>query len=222
MLAAADMVIENRPVADIGTDHGFIPAFLLIEGRCPFAVMTDINKGPLERCAENMQSLGISPKLYDLRIGDGFAPLKAGEVSSAVIAGMGGELIQSMFENAPDDLAWLERAVLQPRTHSDDLRAFLTGSGYRICDYRLVRERGRICEVFAVEHCNAGEYKIDDGLVSRFLLEKGDPLLAEFVDRKIYSVNSVLLSLENANNSSSDRALWAALLQQFEDIRKNL
>ena len=222
MLAVESMVLSSKAVADIGTDHGFIPADLLLKGICPFAVMTDVNEGPLEKCRKNMADLGLSPDLYELRLGNGFEPIKPEEVSTVIIAGMGGELIQSMFENVPYDPTCFERIVLQPRTHADDLRAFLTESSFKISDYRLARERGRICEIFAVEPCSAGEYTPDNGLVSAFLLEKHDPLLSEFVDRKIHSVKSVLLSLGNAKKDTDKKAVWNAVLLQFQDIRRNL
>jgi len=223
MRAIESMVLSGDPAADIGTDHGFIPADLLIRGVVPFAVMTDVNEGPLQRCRENMQSLGLDPSLYDIRLGSGFEPLKPGEVSTAVIAGMGGELIRTFFEDAPYDLSCIRRFVIQPRTHQDELRTFLTESGYRMADYMLARERGRICEIFSVEHCNAGEFFPDNMLVSSFLLEKGDPLLAEFIDHKIRKTSEIICSLGKAKKrNDADISIWNAVLCQLEDIRRNI
>lgn len=231
MQVIASMVLPGLPVADIGTDHGFIPAYLLAEGICPRAVLTDVNRGPLEKCKANLKELGIDPVLYDIRLGNGFEPLEAGEISTVIIAGMGGELIQSMFEaypfaaeSAEEGPGLFERAVLQPRTHADDLRGYLTQSGFKICAYRLARERGRICEVFAVEHCSPAMLKADTGLVSLYLLEHGDPLLAEFVDGKIARNRAVLESLKNSTltESAQQRAIYNALNEQLLEIRKNI
>ena len=221
MKAVESMVLSARPVADIGTDHGFIPADLLMRGICPFAIMTDVNEGPLEKCRQNMTDIGLSAELYDLRLGSGFDPIGSDEAATVIIAGMGGELIRSMFENAPYDTSCFERIVLQPRTHSDELRSFLTESGHRIADYRLAEERGRICEVFVVEPCNAGEYRPDSGLISEFLLNKNDPLLPEFVDRKISSVKSILEALEKSKGYP-DKEVWNAMLLQLQEIRRNI
>ena len=221
MLAIEQMVLPAEPLADIGTDHGWIPADLLMRGVCPFAVMTDVNDGPLEKCRANMAELGLDPSLYDIRSGSGFQPLKPGEVSTVIIAGMGGKLMRSMFDEAPYSPSAFRRMILQPRTHSDELRAYLTGSGYHITDYSLAKERGRICEIFAVEPCCAGEFSPDNALISESLLKKDDPLLKEFIDRKIISVNNIISARKKAN-TKTDTDILADKLLQLREIRRNV
>jgi len=224
MMAAASMVIPDLPAADIGTDHGFIPAYLLAEGICPHAVLTDINEGPLEKCRANLKELGIDPSLYTIRKGDGFEALEPEESASVIIAGMGGELIISMFEHAPYELSCFKRIILQPRTHADELRSFLTQSGFKICAYKLARERGRICEVFAVEPCQAGSCAADSALVSSYLLEHGDPLLKEFIDKKIEHTKYIIKQTENSSSreSAQQRTLFEGILKQLNEIRSGL
>ena len=230
MQAIEDMVLPGLPVADIGTDHGLIPADILLKGICPYAVLTDINSGPLEKCRENLKDLGVDPSLYSIIQGDGFDPVGDGGFGTVITAGMGGELIMKFFETtdweAMDTEGKLlaQRFVLQPRTHADDLRAYLTESEFRLCDYRLAKERGRICEVFAVEPCAAGEARPDCGLVSEFLLKKNDSLIAEFVDGKIRKARRIA---ENASASGRKDAkdaadIWRAAARQLEEIRSNL
>ena len=230
MQAIEDMVLPGLPLADIGTDHGLIPADILLKGICPFAVLTDINSGPLEKCRENMESFGVDPSKYSIIQGDGFDPVGDGGLGTVITAGMGGELIIDIFEETGWSLIRQEgeplaaRFVVQPRTHADDLRSYLTGAEFRLCDYKLAKERGRICEVFAVEPCSAGELRPDTGLISEFLLIKNDPLIAEFIDGKIRKAQSIA---ENA--SSSDRKdakdaveVWKAVAAQLEEIRRNI
>ena len=230
MQAIEDMVLPGLPVADIGTDHGLIPADILLKGICPFAVLTDINPGPLEKCRENLRSFGVDPTLYSIIQGDGFDPIGDGGFGTVITAGMGGELIISIFEETgwsvtrPKGEPIAKRFVLQPRTHADDLRSYLTETEFRICDYRLAKERGRICEVFAVEPCAAGEARPDCGLVSEFLLGKNDPLITEFVDGKIRKARRIS---ENASASVRKDAkdaseIWRAAACLLEEIRRNL
>ena len=230
MQAIEDMVLPGLPVADIGTDHGLIPADILLKGICPSAVLTDINSGPLEKCRENLRSFGVDPSLYSIIQGDGFEPIIGGGFGTVIAAGMGGELIMKFFEATDWEAMDTEgeklaqRFVLQPRTHADDLRAYLTEAGFRVCDYRLAKERGRICEVFAVEPCAAGESRPDYGLVSEFLLAKNDPLIAGFLDGKIRKARRIA---ENASASGRKDAkdaaeIWAAAARQLEEIRSNL
>ena len=224
MRAVGSMVIPGKPVADIGTDHGYIPADLLMRGIVPFAILTDINEGPLSICAENLKESGISPELYELRCGDGLTVLEPGEVSTVIIAGMGGELMMRMFDKADETLFEDCRFVLQPRTHADDLRAYLTSGGFSLCDYKLAKERGRICEIFAAERCAAGEANSDGGLISELLLSKNDPLTAEFLDAKIRKAHRIA---ENASSSGRTDAreateVWKAVAAQLEEIRRNI
>ncbi|MBQ9826220.1 MAG: SAM-dependent methyltransferase [Firmicutes bacterium] len=230
MQAIEDMVLPGLPVADIGTDHGIIPADILLKGICPFAVLTDINSGPLEKCRENLKAFGVDPSKFSILQGDGFDPVGDGGFGTVIAAGMGGELITGFFEetgwsvkrSAGEPLA--KRFVLQPRTHADDLRSYLTEDEFRLCDYKLAKERGRICEVFAVEPCAAGQLRPDCGLVSEFLLQKNDPLIAEFIDGKIRKARRIA---ENASGSERPDAkyaaeIWNTVAGQLEEIRRNI
>ncbi len=230
MQAIEDMVLPGLPVADIGTDHGIIPADILLKGICPYAVLTDINSGPLENCRANLKAFGVDPSLYSIIQGDGFDPVGDGGFGTVITAGMGGELIIGFFEETgwslvrPEGEPLAKRFVIQPRTHADDLRSYLTEAEFRLCDYKLAKERGRICEVFAVEPCGAGELRPDCGLVSEFLLEKNDPLITEFVDGKI---RKAYRNAENASGSEKEDAryaaeIWSTVARLLEEIRRNL
>lgn len=230
MQAIEDMVLPGLPVADIGTDHGIIPADILLKGICPYAVLTDINAGPLEKCRENLKAFGVDPSMYSILQGDGFDPVGDGGFGTVIAAGMGGELIIGFFEQTgwslerPDGQPLAKRFVLQPRTHADDLRSYLTESEFRLCDYKLAKERGRICEVFAVEPCSAGEARPDCGLVSELLLSKNDPLIAEFLDGKIRKARNIVENAASSGrNDAKDAAqIWRSVADQLEDIRRNL
>ena len=85
MQAIEDMVLPGLPVADIGTDHGLIPADILLKGICPFAVLTDINPGPLEKCRENLRSFGVDPSLSKMVGGFG-GGIQTGNACGAFLA----------------------------------------------------------------------------------------------------------------------------------------
>lgn len=230
MQAIEDMVLPRLPLADIGTDHGMIPADILLKGICPFAVLTDINPGPLEKCRENLKAFGVAPSKYSIIQGDGLDPVGDGGFGTVITAGMGGELIISIFEETgwsterPEGVPLARRFVVQPRTHADDLRSYLTEAEFRLCDYKLAKERGRICEVFAVEPCGAGELRPDSGLVSEFLLAKNDPLILEFLDGKIRKARRIAddASASDRPDAKDASELWRAVASQLEEIRRNL
>ncbi len=220
----AELVIPGRPAADIGTDHGFVPIYLLAQNTVPYAVMTDINEGPLEIAKANLEAEGISPAVYSLRLGDGLAPLKESEVGSVVIAGMGGELIENILDEDSEKSHSFDRFILQPRTQANELRYYLSTNAFRTIDYRLVKEKGRICEIIVVQPCAAAELFPDTALISEFLLSKRDPLICEFVDGKLKAADIVIESLKEAKSRDAEGLIdiWRAIRSELKDIRERV
>ena len=106
--AVASLVSDGYRLADIGTDHAFIPISLTESGRIPGAVAMDVNRGPLLRAQANIREHG-QEKRIGIRISDGFAALKQGEVDSAVIAGMGGPLMIRILKDGESVVRIIER-----------------------------------------------------------------------------------------------------------------
>ena len=218
----ADLVIPGESVADIGTDHGFVPIHLLAENIVPYAILTDVNQGPIDIAASHIKEVGINDMFYDLRCGDGLNTLKEAEVSTVIIAGMGGELIENILDEDSIKSHSFKRFVLQPRTHANELRYYLTNHNYKFIDYRLVKEKFRICEIFVVQPTN--EIQVSDSdLISKFLLSKNDPLIKEFIDMKITSATTVFQNLKNSNeDTNSQKQLFSEIIDELVSIRKEL
>ncbi len=142
-------LVRGGSCADIGTDHGHIPIWLSLEGRCGKLILTDIAEGPLQKARENIAGLGAN--LSDLRLGAGLEPLEAGEAETVIIAGMGGELIASILEKDPVKTFSFSRFVLQPRSREAALRMRLEKMGLPVTGEYLVREGRRICQIIVCE-----------------------------------------------------------------------
>ena len=99
--AVADLVTAGYKAADIGTDHAYIPIFLVKNGRIPCAIAADVNEGPLERARMHVKENGLEDRI-ELRISDGFVSFKPGETESAVIAGMGGRLMMRILSEGAE------------------------------------------------------------------------------------------------------------------------
>lgn len=111
----ASLVPKSTSMADIGTDHGYLPLALLEEGKVERAIACDINRGPLERAREHIISLGREKDIA-LRLGGGLSVLEKGEVDGVVIAGMGGLMMRDILEADIDKAQALHWLVLQPVT----------------------------------------------------------------------------------------------------------
>lgn len=147
--AVAAYVPSCHVVADIGTDHGFLPAALIRVGRATRAIASDCKQSPLARARCTARELGLEDQV-DFRLGDGLSVLAPGEADCAIIAGMGGETIAAILNGAPWAVAQLPLLVLQPMTRAEILRKWLPENGYAVRAERLVEDRGKIYPILVV------------------------------------------------------------------------
>ncbi len=154
-------MVRGDTAADVGTDHGYIPIWLAVYGKCRNVILTDINKGPLKKARENIGRYlpGETGNMMDLRLGSGLAPLEKGEADTVIIAGMGGILIRDILADDFEKTMSFSRFILQPRNHSDVLREFLKNfSGLMISYEILAKEAGRLCEIIVADCFDAGVF----------------------------------------------------------------
>ena len=142
----ADHVKPGALLADVGTDHGYLPVWLLQNRRISRAIASDIKEGPLSRARSTAMSYGLANRI-SFRLCDGLSGIKPGEADTVVIAGMGGEVIDGIIKGAD----WLHSGettlLLQPMTKAEVLRRSLSENGFRIKREKLVRDRGTIYAV---------------------------------------------------------------------------
>lgn len=223
------LVDKGVRLADIGTDHAYIPIELLKSGKIDFAILSDINKGPLENARKEIRRQGLADKT-DLRLGSGLEVLENGEVDQVIIAGMGGILIADLIEKKLGLCKSLDKMILQPMQAQEDLRSYLNKRGFSIIDEYLVGEDFRIYEIMEVRH-GGGTQDIDDIYyeIPTKLIEKKDPLLPDLLDKKIRENKSILEKLERSsqgqetNKAIVDRKnIVEAKLMKLEEIKRNI
>lgn len=139
MSAIAQNIEMNDIVADIGTDHGYLPIYLVEQGICKKAIAMDINEGPLLRAKKHIDEQGLTQKI-DTRLSNGGDRLEVNEVSSIIIAGMGGRLIADIMGEKPEVFTTVEQLVLQPQSEWMNMRLWLTQQGYEILKEEMVCE----------------------------------------------------------------------------------
>lgn len=145
----AGMVTAGRRVADIGTDHALLPAYLVGTGKAPSAIAADIVPGPLAAAAEQVQKYHLSDRITLIQC-DGLAKIPPEKAEEIIIAGMGGELIARILGEWPYSREQGRRFLLQPMTKSEVLRQFLSEEGFRIEEEQAVCEGERVYTVLAV------------------------------------------------------------------------
>lgn len=157
----ASFVSEGKRVADIGTDHGYIPVYLLNKGTIPFAILADINKGPLENARKEVRHNGLEAKT-ELRLGSGIEVLEKGEVDEIIIAGMGGALIADILEAKKEVAQSAEKIILQPMQAQEELRKYLLNNGYEIMEEVLENEDFRIYEIMTARYTGKNNVPSDE------------------------------------------------------------
>ncbi|PJI07067.1 MULTISPECIES: tRNA (adenine(22)-N(1))-methyltransferase [Clostridium] len=195
----SSLIDKCEVIGDIGTDHAYLPIYLLKNNICNRCIASDINRGPLKKAANNIRRYDLQDKI-ECRLGSGLNVLKTGEVDSVVIAGMGGNLIRDLIEERLDIFKSLKYAVLQPVQNPEVLREYLYKRGFNILGEQLCIDESKYYEIIKV--CYASNVKVKDDIyyeISEKLIEMKHPLLKEYIDYKIKKYNKIC---DNINEDS--------------------
>lgn len=151
LMAAASLVRGGGIIADIGTDHGYLPIFLLQSGKVEGAFAADIGKQPLQNAEKSVEKYGLNDKIT-LRLSDGLGNFSPDDADEFVFAGMGGTLIAEKLQETP----WIKNEryhfVFQPQSRAEDLRRFLFENGFRINEEISTREGRRVYIAFDAQY----------------------------------------------------------------------
>ena len=142
LLSAADFVRQDAILADIGTDHAYLPLFLLGEGRISRAFSSDINEGPLASARANAEAAGLSDRI-EFALADGADALSGRGITDYTICGMGGELIADIIARAPEMHTPEVRLILQPMTRRGELAKYLYSHGFSVECEAYSRDAGK-------------------------------------------------------------------------------
>lgn len=201
----ANQINKGETMADIGTDHGFLPIYLTEKGICEKAIMCDISSGSLDKARENCMKHN-SKHLWDLRLGNGLEKIAMGEVDVIVIAGMGGILMTKIIGDDIEKSRSFRRFILQPRNNHGYLRKWLYENGFYIIDEGIVDEDSNLCEIItAVPICQHHyEYPIN-------LLCKPSSIVLEYLRKEYQKIRNIN---EKIKVNSSD------LTKYYENLDK--
>lgn len=210
--AIADLVPPGSSFADIGTDHAYLPAWLLLNGVIGHAIAADINKGPLERARETARKYSVENKM-EFRLCDGLTAIREGEASVIAIAGMGGDTIAHILGQAP----WTKNPevtlLLQPMTSQPDLRQWLAENGYCIESEWIVREGGKLYTILSVKAGAMNQLSAAELWAGK---QSRDPLRGEFLDHIAEKVGKAL------NGQRSASCPNAEIIRQLELVLSGL
>ena len=194
----ADYIPTGSRVIDVGTDHGYLPAYLAIDKRCSGIIASDLRRGPLDHARQTAEELGLTND-RDLRLAPGLEGVSPDEVDTIVISGMGGETIISILEAAP----WVhdnKRLILQPQSKLEDFRLWLAKNDFITLDEKLIYEAGKYYFCFLIEHGKTEEPDLPRQYFGAALQGKTELELQYLEDyrKRIIGAYNGMLSAENA------------------------
>ena len=215
----AALVPQGAQLADVGTDHGKLPITLLIEGRIAHAIGSDLREGPLDHAARNAEEHGV---ILPLRLAAGLDGISPEECDTVTIAGMGGQTIAEILQNAPWTADGDHLLLLQPMTKVEYLRKWLVDNGYRFTEERLVFDKSYLYPVFAVR--GGTQPPLTPAQQYGGILLDGDPLYADYLDERIGKLQRAVDGLRrSATPENSERADYLSeVCQALREKRETL
>lgn len=182
LLTIASFVQQGSRIADIGTDHGYLPIYLMEQGIAVSGLAMDIRKGPLDRAKEHIREAGLEEKI-ETRLSNGLEKLNPGEADTVIIAGMGGPLILDILRAGTHVFSEINEFVLSPQSDWRGFRLGMKELGLIICREEMVFEDGKYYLIVRAVHGNAADEAADE-LSVRFgplLLEEKNPVLKSYL-----------------------------------------
>ncbi len=212
----ADMIKSRGAVADIGTDHAYIPIYLMMSKKIEHAIAMDVKKGPLLRAKDNIEAYKLEDKIQ-LRLSDGLEKLDDKEVNAIVIAGMGGALMARILADGAHALYTKKELILQPQSEIYKVRRQLHEMGYQIEEEKMLIEEGKF---YTIIRAVGGDEKYEKDIdydYGAYLLEQKDETLRLFLEKELSSCEKIEKNLKNHDTKNVE-----IRLKQLEEEKKKL
>ena len=206
MQMIADMVKPADCIADIGTDHGYIPIWLAEHGITEHVIAADVRKGPLSRAQEHVREHGLQERI-ELRLGDGLRVLSPGEADRIIISGMGGLLMIEILSDCPEIASQTEELILSPQSDIDAVRRYLHDIGFRIESEDMTVEDGKYYTVMRCRHGKDCIYAPEDYLYGRIIIDHSHPVLADYLNHKIQKTQEIICRLTASDTEKSKKRI---------------
>jgi tRNA (adenine22-N1)-methyltransferase len=202
--AVADFIPKEYILADIGSDHAYLPCFVVKKGIVPFAIAGEVVEGPYQSALRQVREENLTDKI-SVRKGNGLEVIVQGEVDCITIAGMGGALISTILEDGKEKLASVKRLVLQPNISAISIRQWLISNEWELIEENILEEDGKIYEVLVAERGVSNRpYQNDSDkglLMGPFLMSRKDDVFKKKWLEEKRNWERILLQLSAANES---------------------
>ncbi|WAA11482.1 tRNA (adenine(22)-N(1))-methyltransferase [Fervidibacillus halotolerans] len=218
------LIPKNSILADIGSDHAYLPIYALSKGIIRYAISGEVAEGPYQSALSNVNRYGLQEKI-SVRKGDGLTVIQPEDhVNCVVIAGMGGGLIENILKSGRKHLDGVQRLILQPNIHAYIVRKWLFENYWRITDEKIMEEDGHIYELLIAEKGNwdlPEEGREKQLFFGPFLLKEHSPIFQKKWEREKNEWINILNNLQHAKTADGieqKRRKLATYLQWYEEV----
>lgn len=206
LATVANYIPKGSRMADIGSDHAYLPCHMVKKGTVRFAIAGEVAEGPFLSAIKQVQSEGLTENIV-VRKGDGLEVIEPGEVDCITIAGMGGALITSILDAGKQKLDQVERLILQPNVGAYVLRKWLKDHNWKLVSEEILKEDGKIYEVLVAENGLDDELYSDHFetklLFGPYLLKEKNKVFLEKWELEKKNWQRILKELEKAEQNAS-------------------
>ena len=225
----ATLVEDGVGVADVGTDHAYLPIMLRRSGYTGNIIAGDINEGPLEKARKSLEYAGLSDSV-ELVLSDGLNGVDSSKVDTVIVAGMGGDTITSILDRGLYDMPeWASRSdyklILQPVTKPEILRFWLVNNGFSITSEWQTEENGVLYQIICAQPGESPKYKDAELFTGRLDQIQDSKYLDKLLSTHIKRFESAVNSLKNAEKASlrAWNMMMISMIAELEDMkgRKN-
>ena len=227
----ANLVSHGHKIADIGTDHAYIPIYLIKQKRIPYALAMDIHDGPLQVAKTNISEAKLTDSI-EIRQSNGLMNLKPYEVDSVIVAGMGGNLMIKILSESWEVTSSLKECILQPQSEIEKVRTFLVGQGFTFIKEEMIEDAGKYYPMMKVSPPSKFKTSADTDFVcekwsdlelklGKLLLESKNLSLKKFLLRELMIKENILKKIERESGKHIKKR-QKDILDEMEIIRAGL
>ncbi|MDM5156488.1 tRNA (adenine(22)-N(1))-methyltransferase TrmK [Bacillus sp. DX1.1] len=222
-------VVREIPVgstiADIGSDHAYLPCYTIINNIATKAVAGEVVDGPFRSAQATVAECGLQEKV-DVRKGNGLAVITPGEVDVITIAGMGGALIRDILENGKEKLNGVTRLILQPNIAAHHIREWFVENGWELIHEKIIKEDGKIYEIVVGEKGDPlapyHENKQASLFIGPFLMKEKSDTFVEKWESELKNFQNIIKQLERATASEDTKVKREEVLAKMKMIEEVL
>lgn len=204
--AVASFVTPGKRIADVGTDHGYVPIYLVQSERAPYALAMDLNKGPLSHAKENILRYNLQNRI-ETRLSNGLREYNRGEAESIVIAGMGGNLMVQILSEAYDKWKDDTELVLSPHSEAELVRRYLSENNMVIEEECMLIDEDKY---YVVMRAVSGKSDCESDAHLRYgklLLERKDEVLFEYLKKELAKKEQIEESLRQSSSATANERM---------------